>query len=71
MPSVGEAVTRMSRSAVVDTQLKQGLFGISVKTDAPQVSSPDRPVIKEVRRGPPLAKPVVVEEIVEEVTQLK
>jgi small subunit ribosomal protein S3 len=61
LPSVGEAISRIVRTAVVDTQLKQGLFGISVKLMPPNVSLPDRPVVREVGVASVLPKPVVVE----------
>lgn len=61
LPSVGEAISRIVRTAVVDTQLKQGLFGISVKLMPPNMSLPDRPVIRDAPEVPP--KPVVIEEI--------
>ena len=62
LPSVGEAITRIVRTAVVDTQLKQGLFGISVKLMPPNMSLPDRPIIRDAATIQP--KPVaVVEEI--------
>ncbi len=60
LPSVGEAITRIVRTAVVDTQLKQGLFGITVKLMPPNVSLPDRPIIRESGASV-LPKPVVVE----------
>ena len=68
LPSVGEAVNRMSRAAVVDTQLKQGLFGISVRLMPPKVVLPDRPIIKEVSEVRALPKPAVVEEVTSEET---
>lgn len=61
LPSVGEAISRIVRTAVVDTQLKQGLFGISVKLMPPNVSLPDRPVVRESGVSSVLPKPVVVE----------
>jgi small subunit ribosomal protein S3 len=61
LPSVGDAVSRIVRTAVVDTQLKQGLFGISVKLMPPNVSLPDRPIIREPGDASVLPKPVVVE----------
>jgi small subunit ribosomal protein S3 len=62
LPSVGEAISRIVRTAVVDTQLKQGLFGISVKLMPPNMSLPDRPIIHGPAEVQP--KPVaVVEEI--------
>ena len=65
LPAVGEAISRILRTAVVDTQLKQGLFGISVRLMPPNVVLPDRPVIKEVGEAPPLSKPVVQEVVAE------
>jgi small subunit ribosomal protein S3 len=61
LPSVGDAISKIVRSAVVDTQLKRGLFGISVRLMPPNVSLPDRPVIKEVGEAPPISKPVIAE----------
>jgi len=60
LPSVGEAISRIVRTAVVDTQLKQGLFGISVKLMPPNMSLPDRPMIHESAGAP--SKPAIVEE---------
>ena len=48
LPMVGETILDQLRSAVVDTQLKQGLFGISVKLMPPNVSFPDKPVIRDI-----------------------
>jgi len=59
LPSVGEAISRIVRTAVVDTQLKQGLFGISVKLMPPNMSLPDRPIIHDAPEPQP--KPAVVE----------
>ena len=65
LPAVGETIGRLLRSAVVDTQLKQGLFGISVKLMPPNVKLPDKPVIKEAGEIPVMAKPKpIVEEVV-------
>lgn len=61
LPAVGETIGRLLRSAVVDIQLKQGLFGISVKLMPPNVTFPDKPVIKEIGEVPALPKPVVEE----------
>ncbi len=62
LPSVGEAIDRIVRFAIVDTQLKQGLFGISVRIMPPNVSLPDRPVIRDVPQRPVEApKPVVAQ----------
>ena len=61
LPAVGEAISRILRTAVVDTQLKQGLFGISVKLMPPNVTLPDRPTIKEIEQAPTIPKPVIEE----------
>jgi len=61
LPAVGEAISRILRTAVVDTQLKQGLFGISVKLMPPNVTLPDKPTIKEIEQAPTLPKPVIEE----------
>lgn len=58
LPMVGEAINKILRSAVVDTQLKQGLFGISVRLMPPHVVLPDKPVIKDLAEVPPAQKPV-------------
>lgn len=63
LPVVGESIGRILRTAVVDTQLKQGLFGVSVKLMPPNVQF-DKPVIKEAGEVAALPKPVV-EEVVE------
>ena len=62
LPSVGEAISRIVRTAVVDTQLKQGLFGISVKLMPPNMRLPDKPIVRDAPEAPP--KPVVVEEVI-------
>ncbi len=65
LPSVGEAVSKIVRTAVVDTQLKQGLFGITVKLMPPNVSLPDKPVVKEIGEAPPIPKPIIQEIVAE------
>ena len=76
LPSVGEAIDRIVRFAVVDTQLKQGLFGIRVRIMPPNVSLPDRPVIRDVPQRPVEApKPVVAQveaeaAVIEEVAEV-
>ena len=76
LPSVGEAIDRIVRFAVVDTQLKQGLFGIRVRIMPPNVSLPDRPIVRDVAPGPVQSpKPVVAEvaaeaEVIEEVAEV-
>jgi len=62
LPSVGEAISRIVRTAVVDTQLKQGLFGISVKLMPPNMRLPDKPIVRDAPEAPP--KPIVVEEAI-------
>lgn len=72
LPAVGEAITRILRTAVVDTQLKQGLFGITVKLMPPNVQLPDRPTIKEIEQAPTIPKPVIEEVVpVELPTEIK
>ncbi|HKM75562.1 MAG TPA: 30S ribosomal protein S3 [Candidatus Bathyarchaeia archaeon] len=68
LPAVGEAITRILRTAVVDTQLKQGLFGISVKLMPPNVTLPDRPTIREIEQTPTVPKPVIEEVVTVEPT---
>jgi small subunit ribosomal protein S3 len=63
LPAVGETIGRLLRCAVVDTQLKQGLFGISVKLMPPNVVFPDKPVIKELSEVPAIPKPVIEEAV--------
>jgi small subunit ribosomal protein S3 len=46
LPSVGEPVRKQVKSAVVDVQLKQGLFGIAVRILPPGASFPDKPEIR-------------------------
>jgi small subunit ribosomal protein S3 len=53
LPSVGEAIDRIVRTAVVDTQLKQGLFGIRVTLLPKTANLPDRPTIRDV----PISRP--------------
>jgi small subunit ribosomal protein S3 len=66
LPSVGEAIDRIVRFAVVDTQLKQGLFGIRVRLMPPNISLPDRPVIRDVAPGPVQSPKPVVEQVAAE-----
>lgn len=65
LPAVGDAISKILRSAVVDTQLKQGLFGISVRLMPPNVALPDRPVIKEIGEAPQIPKPIIQEVVAE------
>ncbi len=61
LPIVGDAIQKQLRTAVVDTQLKQGLFGISVKLLPPNVNLPDKPTIKSVEEITEPPKPVMDE----------
>ena len=61
LPSVGEAIRELVRTAVVDTQLKQGLFGIRVQLMPPNVRLPDKPVIRDAPPQPAPLKPVVAQ----------
>jgi len=66
LPSVGEAIDRIVRFAVVDTQLKQGLFGIRVRLMPPNISLPDRPVIRDFAAVPVQSPKPVVEQVAAE-----
>jgi small subunit ribosomal protein S3 len=73
LPSVGEAVDRIVRSAVVDTQLKQGLFGIRVRLLPKNVSLPDKPTIRDVPVTPvpkEAAEPVAESNVIQEVAEV-
>lgn len=65
LPVVGEAIARILRVAVVDTQLKQGLFGIRVRLMPPNVLLPDRPTIRDVAETTAAPKPVVQQIVAE------
>ena len=65
LPSVGEAISKLVRFAVVDTQLKQGLFGIRVRLMPPNVSLPDKPTIRDVPTQPAQPKPAAAQEAAE------
>ena len=65
LPSVGEAISNLVRFAVVDTQLKQGLFGIRVRLMPPNVSLPDKPSIREVPTEGVQQKPVQTQVVAE------
>jgi len=71
LPSVGDPVLKQVKSAVVDVQLKQGLFGVAVKILPPGATFPDRPSIKTpgelVTGQPPETKGEAGEEETEEV----
>jgi len=70
LPAVGEAISKMLRRAVVDVQLKQGLFGIGVRLMPPNVVLPDKPVIKELGEAAPIPTPPV-EEVVPEGSEIE
>ncbi len=46
LPRVGDPVLKNTRTAVVDVQLKQGLFGINVRILPPNVDFLDKPLMK-------------------------
>jgi len=46
LPSVGDPVLKQVKRAVVDIQLKQGLFGVAVRVLPPGAKFPDRPEIR-------------------------
>ena len=72
LPSVGEAIGNLVRFAVVDTQLKQGLFGIRVRLMPPHVTLPDKPSIRDVPLSPAPAEPKqVVSQVVAETGTVK
>jgi len=65
LPSVGEGISKIVRFAVVDTQLKQGLFGIRVRLMPPNVSLPDKPTIRDVPTQPVQHEPVLAQVVAE------
>lgn len=71
LPSVGDPVLKQVRSAVVEVQLKQGLFGVAVKILPPGAKFPDRPEIKAPGElEPELPKePIETEEETEKETE--
>jgi len=73
LPSVGDPVLKQVKSAVVDVQLKQGLFGVGVKILPPGATFPDRPTIRtqgEVStEKPPETKSEAGDEETEEVEE--
>lgn len=46
LPSVGEPVLKQVKRAVMDVQLKQGLFGVQVRILPPGATFPDKPEIR-------------------------
>ncbi len=73
LPSVGDPVLKQVRRAVVDIQLKQGLFGVAVKILPAGASFPDRPEIKQPSESEPEKPPALEvreeEEEAEEVSE--
>ncbi len=61
LPKCGDAVLKQVRTAVVDTQLKQGLFGVKVSILPPTAEFPDRPRIKKSVEEVPVTAAVAVE----------
>lgn len=70
LPSVGDPVLKQVKRAVVEVQLKQGLFGVGVRILPPGAKFPDRAEIKtrgELESGPqPETKKEAEEETEEE-----
>lgn len=55
LPRVGDPVLKNLRTAVVDVQLKQGLFGIKVRVLPPNVDFIDKPIMRPTK---PVTAPV-------------
>lgn len=53
LPRVGDSVLKSLRTAVVNVQLKQGLFGIKVRILPPNVDFPDKPLMKPAKPPEP------------------
>ena len=69
LPRVGDPVLKNLKTAVVDVQLKQGLFGINVRILPPNIDFLDKPLMKKQEAKP--AQPVpVVESLVESQQQV-
>ncbi len=60
LPRVGDPVLKSLKTAVVDAQLKQGLFGINVRILPPGVDFPDKPIIRPVPPAPAPTPPETV-----------
>ncbi len=72
LPRVGDPVLKNLRHAVVDVQLKQGLFGIKVRILPPNVDFIDKPIMKTLKteealpeQGAPIPSPEKTEETTE------
>src|SRR5881628_4083718 len=59
LPRVGDPVLKNLKTAVVDVQLKQGLFGIKVRILPPNINFIDKPTMKIVAAA--VAQPVITE----------
>ena len=66
LPSVGEPVQKQVKRAVVDVQLKQGLFGVAARILPPGATFPDRPEIRKPGEKPPAPTPETTTEPAEE-----
>lgn len=66
LPSVGEPVQKQVKTAVVDVQLKQGLFGVAARILPPGAVFPDRPEIRKPGEKPPAPTPETTTEPAEE-----
>ena len=53
LPRVGDPVLKSLKTAVVDVQLKQGLFGINVRVLPPNVDFIDKPILKPAKPPEP------------------
>src|SRR6058998_3125909 len=65
LPRVGDPVLKNLKTAVVDVQLKQGLFGINVRILPPNVDFLDKPLMKKQEAtpsGPPASPEAVLSE---------
>jgi small subunit ribosomal protein S3 len=61
LPSVGDPVLKQVKRAVVDIQLKQGLFGITVRILPPGARFPDKPELRTPGEAPEPPKETAAE----------
>jgi small subunit ribosomal protein S3 len=61
LPSVGDPVLKQVKRAVVDIQLKQGLFGITVRILPPGARFPDKPELRTPGEAPEPPKATAAE----------
>lgn len=59
LPRVGDPVLKNLKTAVVDVQLKQGLFGINVRILPPNIDFLDKPLMKKQEAKPAQPVPIV------------